>query len=158
MPNVQGLSISRAELAGNFTGIVTIFSISFLIAKYSIVNLRITLSIYLFIKDFLFAKMSKRRPIEIKTCSAAEHAVNTLLVSQVCPNVYKTNNYTVLDKAFSEAMESVTCNTECSEVALRRGAIRRTGLLYRVNANMTRMSAKIFRTLQTGIRRSNAKM
>ena len=79
MPGIQRSSKSRTELTSNLRWVITILSPSLLIAK-NIVIVSSTLTKNLLIKNRLFTKINKPRPIVIPASTTAKHTKQTLLI------------------------------------------------------------------------------
>ena len=153
MPNIQTLRVTATHFTGDPVRLITVIGPCLLIAEHLII-FRITLRINLLILDSLFANICKDGPIIVETILTGPHTVKALLISMIITSNHNTDDKTVLRKRLNEIGMTISClrHTNYSTLWGRRTRTSTRLLHNLIDINRNTVTAKIFRTLQAGIR------
>ena len=158
MPNIQGLGITRAHLAGDTGRLVAVIGPRFLITK-DFVILGVTLSIDFLVQHSLLTNVGKLGPVIVKHGLPTPKTLNALLIGVVITGNHNTDHKAMLNKALSKIGMNVGSERHSTSITERRRTGNGPGILNNlVNRYRNTVTAKILRALKASIRGSNSKM
>ena len=158
MPDIQrGLS-HRAHLTSNTRRLVTVVGPGFLITKDLIV-LGGALGVNFLVQNRLLTDIGKDREIVVQTVLTRPETLKALLVGMVIAGDHNADHKAMLNKRLNKVTMNVSSNRKGSRITERSSISLGCRVLHHlIDIDRYAIPAKILRTLETSIGRSNAKM
>nr|DAH71733.1 MAG TPA: hypothetical protein [Microviridae sp.] len=158
MPDIQRGRSLRTHLTSHARRLVAVVSPGFLITEDLIIR-RIALGINLLIEDGLLTDIGENGEIVVQAVLTRPETFKTLLIGMVIAGDHDTDHKAVLNERLDKVTMNVSSNRKSGSIAERSARrLSSRGLHNLIDINRNTVAAKILRTLEASIGRSNAKM
>ena len=158
MPDIQRGRSLRTHFTSNARRLVTVVGPGFLITKDLIV-LGGALGVNFLVKNRLLTDIGKDREIVVQTVLTRPETLKALLIGMVITSNHNTNHKAMLNKRLDKIAMHISCDRESSSITKRSSiGLSCRALYHLIDINRDTITAKILRTLEASIGRSNAKM
>ena len=158
MPDIQRGRSLRAHLTSNTGRLVTVIGPGFLITK-NLIILGGALGINFLVQNRLLTDIGENREIVVQAVTTRPETFEALLIGMVIAGDHNADHKAMLNKGLNKITMNVSSNRESGSIAERSAISLGRGILDNlIDINRYTVAAKILRTLEASIGRSNAKM
>ena len=158
MPNIKGGRSLGTHFTSNAGRLVTVIGPGFLITK-DLIILGGALGVNFLVQNRLLTDISEDGEIVVQAITAGPETLKALLVGMVIAGDHNADHKAMLNKGLNKITMNVSSNRESGSIAERTAINLSRGILDNlIDINRYTVAAKILRTLEASIGRSNAKM
>ena len=158
MPNIKGGRSLGTHFSSNTGRLVTVIGPGFLITKNLIILVG-ALGVNFLVQNRLLTNIGEDGEIVIQAVTAGPETLKALLIGMVIAGDHNADHKAMLNKGLNKITMNVSSNRESGSIAERSAISLGRGILDNlIDINRYTVAAKILRTLEASIGRSNAKM